>query len=412
MNKPLAEMSFFDPAVIECPFEFYAAARREAPVYRLPGTDIFFISRYDDVRKVLKNTEVFSNDFGAKLNVAPKNPEAAKLYMQGWPTVDTLLTADPPRHKVYRTLVNKAFSNKRVEGMTDYVHGLVTQLIDSWIDDGEVDFMQRFCIPLPVWVIADQLGVPREDLPLFKKWSDAFASRLGQFASEEQELEDARLIVQFQHYFVEVIEKRRKDPQDNIISDLAHARIDDGRVLDHAELLSILQQLLVAGNETTTSAIAGGVLHLIDNPDEFRRLQDDPSLIPNAVEEILRMETPSCGLWRVVKADTELHGVQIPKGAMLMVRFASANRDETVFEEPERFEVCRRNAEDNLAFGQGVHFCVGALLARKEMNVAFAELLRRTTNWRLTPGKNNRQHWPNMILRGLQQLHIGFDKRA
>jgi cytochrome P450 len=296
--------------------------------------------------------------------------------------------------------------------MTDYVRGLVTQLIDSWIDDGEVDFMQRFCIPLPVWVIADQLGVPRADLALFKRWSDAFASRLGGFASFEQEVEDATLILQFQRYFVEVIEQRRKDPQDNIISDLAHARIEDGRLLDHAELLSILQQLLVAGNETTTSAIAGGVLHLIDNPAEFRRLQDDPSLIPNAVEEILRMETPSCGLWRVVKADTELNGVQIPKGAMLMVRFASANRDEAVFEEPERFDVCRRNAEDNLAFGQGVHFCVGALLARKEMNVAFEELLRRTGNWRLTPGRNNRQHWPNMILRGLQQLHIGFDKRA
>jgi cytochrome P450 len=411
MSKSLAEMNFFDPAVIECPFDFYAAARREAPVYRLPGTNIFFISRYDDVRKVLKNTEVFSNDFGAQLNVAPRNPEAAKVYASGWPPVDTLLTADPPRHKTYRTLVNKAFSNKRVEGLHDYVQGLVTQLIDSWIDDGEVDLMQRFCVPLPVWVIADQLGVPRDDLPLFKKWSDAFASRLGQFASEEQELEDARLILQFQHYFVEVIEQRRKDPQDNIISDLAHARIEDGRLLEHAELLSILQQLLVAGNETTTSTMAAGVLFLIDNPEQFRRLQEDPSLIPNAVEEMLRMETPSCGLWRVVKQDAELNGVAIPKGSMLMVRFASANRDETVFEEPERFDVCRRNAEDNLAFGQGVHFCVGAQLARKELNVAFTELLRRTTNWRLTPGKNNRLHWPNLILRGLQQLHIGFDRR-
>jgi cytochrome P450 len=304
------------------------------------------------------------------------------------------------------------FSNKRVEGLHDYVHEIVTQLIDGWIDDGEVDLLQRFCVPLPVWVIADQLGVPRSDLVLFKKWSDAFASRLGGFANEEQELEDAKLILQFQHYFVDVIERRRVDPQDNIISDLAHAQIDEGRLLNHAELLSILQQLLVAGNETTTSAIAGGVLHLVDHPEERERLQADPSLIPNAVEEILRMETPSCGLWRVVKADAEVNGVQIPAGSMLMVRFASANRDEAVFEQPERFDVCRRNAEDNLAFGQGVHFCVGAQLARKEMTVAFTELLRRTTNWRLTPGRNNRLHWPNMILRGLQQLHIGFDKRA
>jgi len=411
MSKSLSDMSFFDPEVIECPFEFYAAARREAPVYRLPGTDIFFISRYDDVRKVLKKTEVFSNNFGEQLNVAPKNPEAAAIYASGWAPADTLLTLDPPRHKVYRSLLNKVFSNKRVDGMHDYVLEIVTGLIDSWIDDGEVDLMQRFCMPLPMWVIADQLGVPRGDMDLFKRWSDAFASRLGGFASAEQEVEDAKLIVQFQHYFIDVIERRREDPQDNIISDLAHARIDEGRLLTQEELLSILQQLLVAGNETTTSALAGGVLHLIDNPEQFQRLQADPSLIPNAVEEILRMETPSCGLWRVVKEDAEIHGVQIPKGSMLMVRFASANRDETVFEDPEHFDICRRNAEDNLAFGQGVHFCLGAQLARKEMNVAFTELLRRTANWRLTPGRNNRRHWPNLILRGLQQLHIGFDRR-
>jgi cytochrome P450 len=410
MSKSVSEYNFFDPEVIECPFDFYAAARRDAPVYQLPDTNIFFISRYDDVRKVLKNTAVFSNDFGSILNSEPKNPEATAIYASGYTTVDTMLTLDPPRQRVYRNLVNKVFSNKRVEGMQAYMEQIAEELIDTWVDEGEVDLLNRFCVPFPVWIIADQLGVPRSDLPLFKSWSDAFASRLSQFASEEQEVIDARLIVEFQHYFVDMINKRREDPQDNIISDLAHATIDEGRPLSNEEMLSILQQVLVAGNETSTATIAGGVRNLIQNPDELKKLQSDHSLIPNAVEEILRLETPSCGLWRVVKQDTELQGVAIPAGSMLMVRFASANRDEKVFEDGERMDICRRNADDNLAFGQGVHFCLGAQLARKELNVAFKHLLTRTTNWRLTEDKNNLRHWPNLILRGLEQLHISFDK--
>jgi cytochrome P450 len=410
MSKPLAEYDFFDPEVIESPFDFYAAARREAPVYQLPDTNIFFISRYEDVRAVLKQTELFSNEFGAQLNKAPSTPEIAAVYAGGWATVDTMLTLDPPRHRVYRSLVNKVFSNKRVEGMSGYIEQMVTELIDSWIDEGEVDLLDRFCVPFPVWVIADQLGVPRSDIALFKKWSDAFASRLSQFTDPAQELEDARLIVEFQHYFVDMIKQRRADPQDNIISDLAHATIDDGRALSMEEMLSILQQILVAGNETSTATIAGGVVHLAQNPDQRQLLQDDPSLIGNAVEEILRIETPSCGLWRVVKEDTELHGVAIPKDSMLMVRFASANRDERLFEEGDSLNVCRHNAADNLAFGQGVHFCLGAQLARKELNIAFEQLLARTTNWRLTEGRNTLRHWPNLILRGLLDLHLTFDK--
>lgn len=411
MNKALADYDFFDPEVIECPFDFYRAAREEAPVYKLPDSDIYFVSRYEDVRQALKRTDDFSNNFADKLNVPLKNPAAEAEYERGWEPVDTLLTLDPPRHKVYRSLLNKVFSQKRVDGMQVYMEQIVHELIDGWIDRGEVDLLNEFCVPFPIWVIADQLGVTRDDLAFFKHVSDCFASRLSGFADEEKELEDARAIVAFQHYFVGKIEQLRVMPQDSIISDLAHARIDDDRLLTHEELLSIIQQLLVAGNETSRATIAGGVVDLIQNPEQYKKLQEDPSLIPNAVEEILRLETPSCGLWRLATRDTELAGVAIPKGALLMVRFASANRDETVFEQPESMDICRHNAGDNLAFGKGVHFCLGAQLARKELTVAFAALLERTENWRLTEGKNNLRHWPNMILRGLEQLHIQFDKR-
>lgn len=411
MNKALADYDFFDPEVIEHPFDFYRAAREESPVYRLPDSNIYFVSRHEDVQQALKRTDEFSNDFADKLNVPLKNPAAEAEYARGWEPVDTLLTLDPPRHRVYRSLLNKVFSQKRVNGMEQYMVQIVNELIDTWIDKGEVDLLNEFCVPFPIWVIADQLGVTRDDLDFFKHVSDCFASRLSGFADEDKELEDARAIVAFQHYFVGKIEQLRVMPQDSIISDLARARIDDDRLLTHEELLSIIQQLLVAGNETSRATIAGGVLGLIQNPEQYKTLQADHSLIPNAVEEILRLETPSCGLWRVVTRDTELAGVAIPKGALLMVRFASANRDEKVFAEPEKMDVCRHNAGDNLAFGKGVHFCLGAQLARKELAVAFAALLERTDNWRLTEGKNSLHHWPNMILRGLEELHIQFDKR-
>ena len=201
MSKSVTEYNFLDPEVIECPHQFYAAARQEAPVYEIPGGGFYLVTRHEDVRYVLRHPELYSNQFMDDLNVPPKNPEAAALYDSGYPLVDTLLTLDPPRHKVYRSLVNKVFSNSRVEGMTAYMEAIVTELIDSWIDDGEVDLLNRFCILLPVYVIADQLGVSRDDVGLFKRWSDAFASRLSQFASPEQEVEDARLILEFQRYF-------------------------------------------------------------------------------------------------------------------------------------------------------------------------------------------------------------------
>ena len=292
---------------------------------------------------------------------------------------------------------------------------IVQELIDSFADKGDCDFIKEFTTPLPVYVIADQLGVPRDEITDFKKWSDSFASRLSQLATPEQELEDAKNIVAFQHYFADIIAKRREHPQDDMISDLVVTMIDDPatgepRLLNMEELQSILQQLMVAGNETTTSAITGGMVSLIQSPEQMQYLQSNPDEIPNAVEEILRMESPSAGMWRVVKKDSEVHGVKIPKDSLLMLRYHAANRDRSLFEEPNDLDVCRRNAEEHIAFGRGVHFCPGAMLARKEMNVAFRALFSRLTNFQVVEEKSDLDYWPNIVLRGLKQLHISFDK--
>ncbi len=410
-DKSLADYDFFSEEVLECPFEFYKLAREEAPVYLLPGTNIYLVTRHADIRAMLKDTATFSSNF-AHLLTGPDEPEEVKALYEGLiEPADTLLTLDPPRHRVYRSLVNKVFSAKRVETMHHYIEEIADDLIDNFIDDGECEFIAAFASPLPLLVIADQLGIDRELLPRFKLWSDSLAARLGGMADVEEQKVIARAVMEYQDYILGVAGARRTAPRDDMISDLVNIEIDDGRKLTDAEVLSIVQQFLVAGNETTTSSLAGGLASLILDPQQMQVLRGDPGKLANTVEEVLRTETPSAGLWRVVTRDVEFNGTHIPAGAMVMLRYSAANRDERVFDEPERFDVCRRNADDHIAFGQGTHFCPGAMLARKEMIVAFDKLLARLDNIQLAPGKNDLKHWPNMVLRGLKELHITFERR-
>jgi len=409
MAKQLEDYNFFDEEVLECPFEFYQLAQKEAPIYNLPGTSIFLVTRYADIRAMLKDTATFSSNFAHLLSGPTESPEIKSLYEGAVEPANTLLTLDPPRHRVYRSLVNKVFSAKRVEQMHDYIEQITDELIDGIIDKGECEFIADFASPLPLMVIADQLGIDRKLLPKFKIWSDALAARLGQMSTPEEQVHNARAFMEYQEYILGVIEARRTQPRDDMISDLANIEIDDGRKMNDAEVMSIVQQFLVAGNETTTSSLAGGLLSLIQDSQQMELVRSDPQKLENMVEEVLRTETPSAGLWRVVTADTEFNGVQLPAESLVMLRYHAANRDEQVFEDPNRFDICRANADDHLAFGQGVHFCPGAMLARKEMEVAFRRLFDRMENIQLAPGKNDLTHWPNMVLRGLKCLHITFD---
>ena len=230
-------------------------------------------------------------------------------------------------------------------------------------------------------------------------------------ADAEAQKRSAQLILEFQHYFAARLEERRAEPQDDILSDLVHATVEDERSLDVAESLSILQQLLVAGNETTSAAITEGVWLLLQHPEQLALVREDPARIPNLVEEVLRLSSPTSNMWRVCTKDTEIEGVEIPAGAICMVRYAAANRDPRKFPDPDRFDITRANAEEHLAFGLGIHFCIGAQLARKEMVVGFRTLLERLDDVRLAPGATP-EHAPNVLLRGLTGLPIEFTPRA
>lgn len=414
LTAPLNELTPMNPEVLACPHAFNERLRREAPVYQCPHTGITFVSDYQTITRIAKDHETFSNRFSTAMPTTETkvDPRIVEIQKKGYPPVDTMLTQDPPLHRRYRGMVNQAFTARRVATLEPYIEKLCHEIIDGFIDAGRCEFVVEFAERVPLTVIADQLGVPLSDYELFKTWSDAFVAQLSQMASPDEAVQAAELIYEYQQYFADKIEERRQNPQDDIISDIVHAQFENERPLDVAEMLSIIQQLLVAGNETTTHSIAEGILLLIQHPDQHARLKENPELIANFVEEVLRLATPTANMWRVATRDTEINGVPVKKGSMLQLRYSSANRDEDQFEAPQEFDVSRENARTNIAFGHGVHMCIGANLARKELETAFRVLLERLDNFELDCDESELDYPPNVLLRGLAKLPIRFTARA
>ncbi len=404
----------------ECPFKYFQAIRHlDKPVYFMPELQAYYVSRYEDVRYIKKHPELFSSDIfkhRAQKGGMPRNIAEEYKAEHGWARVSTLQRTDPPVHTKYRKLINNAFSVARIRKMTNYVETVVNDLIDQFIETGKCDFMWDFSIPLPCTVIADQLGVPRDKIWALKKWSDAMLAPGGGFTDEAAALECGKQVVEAQQFFAEVMAARREAPCDDIITDLVQAQLQDEpdgplRELDMFELQDLLDQLLTGGNETTTNAIGSGMMLLLQRPELMARMRDDPSLIRNFIEESLRYETPVLHLWRVAVEDTELGDVKIPKGSSIAIGYASANRDEDVFDDSEDFDIERKKAGAHLAFGSGPHHCPGAALARQEMFSAFTILLHRLDNIRTVDPEEKFAHVPSSFLRGLEHLHLEFDIR-
>lgn len=396
-----------NPDVVECPWNYYRALREQGGVYKVPGRGFFLVSRYDTAMKVLKDTATFSSKSGVAV---PRTPDGSHRPPMGDDavTVRTLLTADPPEHRKYRDLVNRAFSQKRVTSWEGNIRAITDELIDGFIGSGRCELIYDFAVPLPLIVISDALGLPREDLRQFKQWSDGIA-RFGGLTTPEEEAKIAREMGAFGAYVAGMIEDRRHDLGDDFISDLIRARFDGERPLTLQELVSIVMQFLVAGNETTTNTIASGMVLLLRHPEQMAAARADVSLIPNLVEEVLRIEAPVQAHFRVAARDTELEGVAIPEGAGVGVVFGCANRDGAVFPEPETFDITRKNAGRHLAFSQGIHYCPGAPLARIESVIAFEHLLGRLRNIRLDEESSDLTHVPSFTHRGLRKVALTFD---
>ena len=412
MTVAAEQKSFFHPDVLTSPFAFYQEHLATEPVYHDKATGLYLVLSHKLVSEATSRTDEFSNNFQAVLSGArSEDPEVKAILDEGWPQVDTLLTADPPVHTRFRKLVNLAFSAPRVNKLEAHIREIARDLIDKMLANDEIEFVRDFAMPLPIRMISEQLGLTHEAPETIKRWTDAFVDRLGGMVPKERELQCAREVVEFQHAIKAQMDLRRANPTDDLLSDLVHAQIDGERPLDDGELLSIVQQLLVAGNETTTATLAEGIILLARNPSELAKAQADPKIIPNMVEEMLRLASASSGIWRVMKADAELGGVTLPAGAMVMMRYAAANRDPERYDEPDRFLADRANARTHLAFGRGIHMCVGNMLSRKEMTVAFEELMPRISGITLTD-EAAIAYPPNMMLRGPVSVPVRFEQRA
>jgi cytochrome P450 len=295
-----------------------------------------------------------------------------------------------------------------VKKISHTIEQIADTLIAKIETKGRFEAVSEFAVPLPLTIIADQLGVSRDHLARFKKWSDATVLPLSGMATPEQLLESLESTKELQAYFIERIEERRLERRDDMLSDLVYAQLDGERPLDNREIVSVLLQFLVAGNETTTNLLAAWLQFALQNPAEFAKVQADRTVLPNSIEEAVRLETPVSGMWRVTTRDVKLGDQEIPKGAMVMLRYASANRDEAIFEDGEAFKADRPNAREHLGFGMGVHYCPGAALAREEARIGLGMILDRLPNLRLAEG-NDFAHHPSMLLRGLKKLNLEFD---
>jgi cytochrome P450 len=412
----LADFNPFDPAIQQCPHQYYRAMQESGDaVFHVPGTDIYLVTRHELIVPLLRDTKTFSSNFGSAGEMPSGDviERIRAVIAKGWAPVPTMLTVDPPYHTRYRGTVAPYFTPRRMAELRAPVEAIVERLIDSWIDRGQIEFVREFAIPLPIEAIAVVLNVPADRMDDFKRWSDDSIANIGTSISDDQRVAAFEGVVEFQHYFAEQLERRRAEPVGDLMSDLVEAQIetDDGdrRHLDMPEMLSIVQQLLVAGNETTTKALTEGMMLLAQNPEQWAALRADPAgRAPAVTEEVLRLATPTQGMFRVVTADTEIDGCPVPKGARLMLVYSAANRDASVWgDDPDGFDPDRPNLKDHLAFGKGVHFCLGAPLSRIEMQVAFEQLGRRLDSVRLDD-TNTFEYHPSFVLRGLKRLDLSF----
>lgn len=395
------ELGLFDDAIagdVRDPYPELAEARRATPVQQLDsslmpheeGQEVFFLYRHDDIAQVLRDGETFSSAHIIDLIMGPIMGEHIMLGM------------DDPKHRRYRALVSTAFRQKVLSEWEDeLIAAVANELIDSFAARGRAELVREFTFPFPTKVIAGILGLPREDYVQFQRWSTAilsFFTKLDEAIVASEQVKD---------YLAVILAERRCEPREDLISDLAQAELD-GEHLSDEEIFSFLRLLLPAGVETTFRSTGNLVFSLLSDPEQLAAVRADRGLVPQCIEEALRIETPLLNITRLATKDTEVSGVPIPAGSTVMLMLAAANRDENRYSEPDRFDVHRENPKPHISFGNGPHACLGSHLARMEMRVALNLLLDRLPNLRLDPDGDD-PHIRGQVFRSPTSLPVLFD---
>ncbi len=417
-DKISKDINLSDPQHIECPYRAYEALHQTGGLGRDPDIGLV-VAGYDTLAALAKNTEVYSSSItedghGPRhmgINPEPVQDDVEEILFHAHPIVNALFTADPPEHTRHRKLIAKALSPRSVRALEPQIRAITNDLIDAFITRGSVDLMPEFAVPLPVTVIADILGVDRADIWTFKHWGDLMISGNIDMLSHKRRREVAKAVVELHEYFVPRIEERRQNPTDDLLSIMINTEVGGEPPLTTAELLPIIDQILLAGHETTTNLIGNAMLVLLNDPDLMRRLRDNPSDIPAMVEEALRWDPPiQCTFRRATRGDN-LEGMAVAEGEMIVPLWAGANWDPNVFAHPERFDIDRSMAKPHMGFGFGPHFCAGAELARIETRIAFEALLGRLDQITLNEDESDLSHLPSFASHGYQRVSLNFVKR-
>lgn len=396
---------------LEDPHPFLARARREEPVFFSPALGCWVVTRHADISAVVADPARFSSAESITVGSATMPPEVISVLMNGYPLVPSLVDNDPPAHTRFRGLVSKAFTGRRLTEKEPFIRSLIDELIQSFQHEGRTDLFLRFAHPLSSGIIAEILGIPSEDIHRFRRWSDDLSTVLAVHGPVEHQVECARGVVDFQRYLASALEERKTAPREDLFSDIITGSQAMTPPMSMAELVSLLMQVHFAGHETTAGLIVGAVELLLHNPDQLKALREDPSLVSGAVEEAVRMVSPVHAMFRTALEDVEIGGVSIPKGAHIRIVYASANRDEARFHEPDRFDIRRPDIKKHLAFGHGLHFCIGAPLARLEARLALEALLPSLPELRLVPGQTP-GFLKSVTVRRHESLEVAWDVPA
>lgn len=378
------------------PFPIYSKMRQEYPVYFDPQRGSWNVFLYEDVNRVLSDYDVFSSHFRRQTGANPDQPFAASL-----------ISSDPPRHRQLRSLVTQAFTPRAVEELAPRIQTIVNEHLDRVMPAGEMDVVQDLSYPLPVIVIAELLGIPVEDRERFKHWSDIVVGAADFGGNIDYRAFNNQAVMEMSAYFMNMIEQRRQQPGDDLISGLLAAEIE-GECLSEIELLGFCALLLVAGNETTTNLLVNAMYTFTEQPEVWQQLRAKPDLLPDAIEEVLRYRSPVQAMFRFAKSEVTLQDQVIPANSPMIAWIGSANHDEAQFPQAEEF-ICDRSPNKHLAFGQGIHYCLGAPLARLEARLALGSMLERFASVE-RKSLDELQKPPSLIVYGLSGLPVHFSR--
>jgi cytochrome P450 len=392
----------FDP-LAEDPYPFYSRVRQEEPVTFCEELDAWLVARYEDIQYILLHPEIFSSS-NTLTSPVTFFPGTLEELVQGYLPVPIVLNTDGADHTRFRAPLMKVFAPARIKALEPFIRQIADRLIGSFIHDQHADIVSQFAYPFALEVVLTLLGIPSQDIEQTRVWSQDWLMLMSIQLDEARQAACARSTVAFQHYLARLIEERRHNPQDDLITTLPLASMPEGQPLTENELVIMLQGLILAGHESTTNMIGTGLLLLLSKPELWQTLCQHQEYIPQAVEEILRFDAPIQMFARITTSETTVGGVTLPADASLLLLYGSGNHDETAFRHADDFQL-QRAPNHHLAFGHGVHFCVGAALARLEGRLAFEALCQRLPGLSLVPGQTL-THIPTLLFRGYEHLEV------